>query len=93
MNNLVETLIFQAEEIAKSGIPGWGNTMRCAADELRRLRAFHNEHCGDDEIMWCDCAVPSAGLQECVRCGGAVEGIVLLVPNAPHKPRSEAESA
>lgn len=35
---IVVTLRKQAEEIAKSGLPGWGNTMTEAAYEIEALR-------------------------------------------------------
>ena len=35
---IVATLRKQADEIAKAGLPGWGNTMMDAADEIEALR-------------------------------------------------------
>jgi len=38
MNDIVVILKEQAKEIAEQGIPGWGNTMLWAAEEIERLR-------------------------------------------------------
>ncbi len=35
-SELIETLHKQSDEIAKAGLPGWGNTMTDAAEALQR---------------------------------------------------------
>ena len=37
--DIVKQLREQAQEIAKEGIAGWGNTMLWAADEIERLQS------------------------------------------------------
>ena len=39
MSDIVDVLYKQAVEIAIEGIPGWGNTMTSAAEEIAQLRA------------------------------------------------------
>lgn len=40
---LIKILHRQAKEIAKAGLPGWGNTMSEAAEALKKLEAENRE--------------------------------------------------
>ena len=89
-----------------SNVPNWpdnaefiaaahdmADTIAALLDEIKRLRAFHNLHCMDEELLWCKCGKRSSGnTLECRNCGGAVEGAVLLTPNAELSPRPEMPS-
>ena len=44
------------------------------ANEVRE----HNVDCDDSKIIWCECYKPNTLLLSCARCGGAVEGILML---------------
>jgi len=44
---LIELLRKQAEEIAKEGHAGWGNTMSFAADRLEAIKEAHGKDTAD----------------------------------------------
>lgn len=48
-------------------------------------RAYHNEICGDDDLIFCDCGREHTNAEiagECLECGGAVCGILMAEGNA-----------
>lgn len=72
--DIVELLKQQAQEIAKEGHDGWGNTMIWAAEEIEKLRAAQQSaqrtcaQCGADD--WRDAVIPDT-VEVCNRCGAS----------------------
>lgn len=58
--DIVELLKQQAQEIAKEGHDGWGNTMTWAAEEIEKLRAAQQSVQPTDET--------------CANCGRPLNG-------------------
>lgn len=54
--NIVKQLREQAQEIAKEGIAGWGNTMVIAANEIERLQSI--QQVGNVNVDKSGCTCP-----------------------------------